>query len=150
MASPWQSKLGAFDVALRPQTRMRWPSAVLHPEDRIELEPGAGDLLILGHAPSRHFSGREPIHQSLMIELARPLAESTAGALALDRVAYRAGAERLAYQTTSAAGTVILLEARADGYELSVELMLLAPELGLELGGAGSRQLSGVIFVPRG
>lgn len=147
MASAWQSKLGAFDVELRPHTHMRWPSAVLHPEDRIDLEAGAGDLLILGHAPSRHFSGREPIHQSLMIELARPLAVSTAGALALARVAYRAGAERLAYQTTSVAGSVILLESRADGYELSIELMLVAPEL--ELASAGSRQLSGVVFVPR-
>ncbi|HRC54752.1 MAG: hypothetical protein IPI49_05535 [Myxococcales bacterium] len=147
MANAWRDKLGAFEVELRPATKMRWPRPALRPDDRIDFEAGEGDLLLCSHAPSRHFSGREPIHQSLMMELASPLSQSAAGTLALGRVVVRAGAERLAYQTTSVAGTVILLESRPDSYELDIDLLLVAPELDLGLAGAG--KLSGVIRVPR-
>ncbi len=147
MAEPWQYKLGAFEAELRVGTCLRWPAETLAPRDVVELVRGDGDVLLLSHSPSRHFGGREPVHQSLMLELPRPLARAAVGAQALGRVVYRAGAERLLYQTTSIAGTVILLEAGPDSYELSLDLTLVAPEL--DATGGSSRQLSGVVRVAR-
>ena len=149
-----RAKLSAFEVKLRPGTRMRWPGNALGPEDGVELEPGDGDLLMLRHAPSRRFLGREPVHESLMIELRQPLAEAPPGPLRLGRVVYRAGTERLAYQATRAEGTLSLVATDAPGaaapgrFELDVMLALVSPELDTD--GAGSHRLAGKIVVERG
>jgi hypothetical protein len=148
MANIERAKLSAFEAKLRPGTRMRWPGGnALGPTDAVELEPGDGDLLLLRHAPSRRFLGREPVHESLMIELRHPLAEAQPGPLRLGRVVYRAGTERLAYQATRAVGTLTLVAATPKRFELDAILTLVSPELDVD--GAGSHQLTGKITVER-
>ena len=143
-----RAKLGAFEVKLRPGTRMRWPGNALGPADGIELEPGDGDLLMLRHAPSRRFLGREPVHESLMIELRQPLAEARPGPLRLGRVVYRAGTERLAYQATRAEGTLSLVAAEPGRFELDALLLLVSPELDTD--GVGPHRLAGRIVALQG
>ncbi|MEZ4362415.1 MAG: hypothetical protein R3B48_19655 [Kofleriaceae bacterium] len=145
-------QLGAFDAKLRRRTALRWPEGALGPEVRVELVEGASDLLLLDHTPSRRFSGREPVHQSLMIELSAPLEEAlAAGAppagrpLTWRRLVYRAGTERVTYQATAAMGSIVLLEMRGDAVALQLELRLVAE---LDVEGVGSRQLDGVVLVP--
>jgi hypothetical protein len=148
MAEPERAKLGAFEASLRRATRMRWPaSGVLGPDDRIEVDPGIGDLLELRHAPSRRFLGREPVHESLLIELIHPLADTEPRTLPLGRVAYRAGTERLAYQATRALGTLTLVEVTPERFVIDAALTLIDPELDLEH--VGSHQLAGVIAIAR-
>jgi hypothetical protein len=126
---------------------MRWPaSGVLGPDDRIELDPGIGDLLELRHAPSRRFLGREPVHESLLIELAQPLVDGQPYVLRFGRVAYRAGSERLAYQATRATGTLTLVQATAERYIIDAALTLVAD---LDVEGIGTRQLAGEIVIER-
>ncbi len=148
MAKIERAKLSAFEAKLRPRTRMKWPGNALGPEDGVELEPGDGDVLMLRHAPSRRFLGKEPVHESLMIELRQPLADAPPGPLRLGRVVYRAGTERLAYQATHAEGTLALVETAAKRFELDAMLTLVSPELDVD--GAGSHALAGRIVVGRG
>lgn len=148
MAEPERARLGAFDASVRRGTRMRWPdSGVLGPDDRIEFDPGAGDLLELRHAPSRRFLSREPVHESLLIELVHPLADTQPCTLRLGRVVYRAGTERLAYQATRAVGTLTLVEASPERFVIDAALTLINPELDLER--VGPHQLAGVIVLAR-
>lgn len=147
MAKIERAKLSVFEVKLRPKTRMRWPGNTLGPEDAVELEPGDGDLLMLRHAPSRRFLGREPVHESLMIELRQPLAEAQPGPLRLGRVVYRAGTERLAYQATRAEGTLSLVATGPGRFELDAMLTLVAPELDTDR--AGSHAFAGKLVVER-
>jgi hypothetical protein len=149
MADIERAKLNAFEAKLRPRTGMRWPGGnTLAPGDGVELEPGDGDLLLLRHAPSRRFLGREPVHESLMIELRQPLADAQPGPLKMGRVVYRVGTERLAYQATRAVGTLSLVAATPKRFELDVMLTLVSPELDVD--GAGTHQLTGKISVERG
>jgi hypothetical protein len=148
MADTERAKLNAFEAKLRGKTSMCWPGGnTLGPEAAIELEPGEGDLLMLRHAPSRRFLGREPVHESLMIELRQPLAEAPPGPLRLGRVVYRAGTERLAYQATRAVGTLSLVAATPTRFELDAMLTLVSPELDVD--GVGSHQLAGKITLER-
>lgn len=147
MANPELAKLGAFDASVRRGTRMRWPpSGALGPEDRIDFDPGTGDLLELRHAPSRRFLGREPVHESLLIELAQPLVDTSPHALRFVRVAYRAGTERLAYQSTRAAGTLTLVQATPERYIIDAALTLIAD---FDVDGIGVRSLAGEIVIER-
>jgi hypothetical protein len=148
MAEPERAKLGAFDVTVHRGTRIRWPaSGAFGPEDRIEFDPGTGDLLELRHAPSRRFLQREPVHESLLIELLHPLADTQPCTLRLGRIVYRAGTERLAYQATRAVGTLTLVEASPERFVIDAALTLINPEIDLER--AGPHQLAGVIAIPR-
>lgn len=140
-------KLSAFDATLRPRARLGWPPAGLSAGDSIGFIDGPGDVLLLSHAPSRRFSRREPVHQSLILELMYPLAESRPGPLLLGRVVYRAGDERLLYQATTALGSVLLLEVRADDYLLDLELTMTSPELDVQ--GSGARELLGTLLVEK-
>jgi hypothetical protein len=148
MAEPERAKLGAFEANVRRATRMRWPaSGVLGPEDRIEVDPGTGELLELRHAPSRRFLGREPVHESLLIELVHPLADTEPCTLRVGRVVYRAGTERLAYQATRAVGTLTLVEATPERFVIDAALTLIDPELDVER--VGPHQLAGLIVIAR-
>jgi hypothetical protein len=148
MAEPERAKLGAFEASVRRATRMRWPaSGVLGPEDRIEVDPGTGELLELRHAPSRRFLGREPVHESLLIELVHPLADTEPCTLRVGRVVYRAGTERLAYQATRAVGTLTLVEATPERFVIDAALTLIDPELDVER--VGPHQLAGLIVIAR-
>jgi hypothetical protein len=147
VAEPELAKLGAFDASVRRGTRMRWPaSGVLGPEDRIEFDPGIGDLLELRHAPSRRFLGREPVHESLLIELAHALVDAAPHALRMGRVAYRAGTERLAYQATRAMGTLTLVQATPERYVIDAALTLIAD---FDVDRIGTRSLTGEIVIER-
>jgi hypothetical protein len=137
--------LAAFDARLQRHARMRWPGTELAPDDPIEVETGPGDLLLLRHAPSRRFIGGEPTHQSLMIELTQPLTSALPGALALGKIVYRMGTERIMYQSTSAAGTVLLRTSTAAGSEFEITLRFDAPQLDVEA--LGRRQLSGTVWI---
>lgn len=148
MAEPPRAKLTAFDASVRRGVRMRWPAnGVLGPDDRIETAPGVGDLLELRYAPSRRFLGREPVHESLLIELLQPLAETQPCTLRLGHVVYRAGTERLTYQATRAAGTLTLVEASPERFVIDAGLTLINPELDTEH--TGPRQLAGQIVIDR-
>jgi hypothetical protein len=143
-----RAKLGAFSVTLRPASRIHWPAkGPLPHDDRIDLDVGTGDLLILDHTPSRRVLGKEPFHESLTIELLQPLAEAVPGQLRIGRVIYRAGTERLTYQSTSAMGMLALVQILPDRFVLDATLTLVTPELDVER--AGSRHLTGPIVVPR-
>jgi hypothetical protein len=147
VAKPELARLGAFDASVRRGTRMRLPaSGALGPEDRIDFDPGIGDLLELRHAPSRRFLGREPVHESLLIELAQPLVESSPHVLRFVRVAYRAGTERLAYQSTRATGTLTLVQATPERYIIDAALTLVAD---FDVDGIGVRSLAGEIVIER-
>lgn len=125
---------------------MRWPaSGVLGPDDRIEVDPGIGDLLELRHAPSRRFLGREPIHEVLLIELVHRLAETQPCMLRLGRVVYRAGAERLVYQATRAVGPLTLVEATPERFVIDAALTLMSPEIDLDH--RGPHRLAGQIVI---
>jgi hypothetical protein len=140
--------LTAFDASVRRGARLRLPAdRPLGTAERIEVDPGIGDLLELRHAPSRRFLGREPVHESLMIELARPLAGAALGTLALGRVAYRAGSERLTYQATRAVGTLTLVEVSPARFTIDAALTLIDPELDVDR--VGSRALVGSIVIAR-
>lgn len=147
MASAERAKLAAFEATLRPGTRMRWPADALGPGDAVGFEPGAGDLLLLSHAPSRRFLGKEPVHESLMIELRTPLADASPGPLRFGRIVYRAGTERLAYQATRAMGTLELAAATPARFVVAAALTFVAPELDVER--AGGHRLSGSIVIER-
>lgn len=148
MAEPERAKLGAFDVSVRRGTRMRWPTVdVLGPDDRIDVDPGVGDLLELRYAPSRRFLGREPVHENLLIELLHPLADPQPRTLRFGRVVYRAGTERLVYQATRAVGTLTLVEATPKRVVIDAALTLIAPEIDVDH--AGPHQLSGQIVIAR-
>jgi hypothetical protein len=148
MAEPERAKLGAFEANVRRATRMRWPaSGVLGPEDRIEVDPGTGELLELRHAPSRRFLGREPVHESLLIELVHPLTDTEPCTLRVGRVVYRAGTERLAYQATRAVGTLTLVEATPERFVIDAALTLIDPELDVER--VGPHPLAGLIVIAR-
>jgi hypothetical protein len=137
--------LSAFHATLRRGARLRWPAAGLAPTDAIDVEPGAGDLLLLSRAPATRFLAREPRHESLLIELRTPLADSAAGALRWGRIVYRAGTERLCYQATRAQGTLTLVDAGIDHYAIDALLSLLTPELDAE--GLGAYHLAGRVTV---
>jgi hypothetical protein len=148
VAEPPRAKLAAFDAALRRGTRMRWPaSGAPGPNDRVETDPGTGDLLDLRHAPSRRFLGKEPVHENLLIELVHPLADTQPAALRLGRVVYRAGNDRLLYQATRAVGSLTLVEATAERFVIDAALTLINPEIDLEH--AGTHQLVGQIVIAR-
>jgi hypothetical protein len=148
VAEPERAKLTAFDAGVRRGLRMRWPaSGVLGPEDQIGTDPAIGDLLELRYAPSRRFLGREPVHESLMIELVHPLPDTQPCTLRLGRVVYRAGTERLTYQATRAVGTLILVEVSPDRYVIDAALTLISPEVDTEH--TGARQLAGQIVIER-
>jgi hypothetical protein len=148
VAEPDRAKLGAFDASVRRGARIRWPaSGALGPDDRIEFDPGIGDVLELRHAPSRRFLRREPVHESLLIELAHPLADTQPGTLRLGRITYRAGTDRLAYQATRSVGTLTLVEASPERFVIDAALTLINPELDTEH--VGPHQLAGVIIIAR-
>lgn len=148
MAEPERAKLGAFDVTLHRSARMRWPAGdVLGPDDRIDVDPGIGDLLELRYAPSRRFLGREPVHENLLIELLHPLADTQPRTLRFGRVVYRAGTERLLYQATRAVGTLTLVEATPERFVIDAALTLINPEIDVEH--AGPHQLAGPIVIAR-
>ena len=148
MAEPGRAKLAAFDASLRRGTRMRWPaSGVLGADDRIETDPGTGDLLELRHAPSRRFLGREPIHETLSIEIVQPLADTQPCTLRLGRVVYRSGNDRLLYQATRSVGTLTLVEATPERFVIDAGLTLINPEIDLEH--VGPHQLAGQIVIAR-
>jgi hypothetical protein len=149
-----RAKLGAFEASLRRGARMRWPaSGVLGLDDRIEFDPGTGDLLELRHAPSRRFLRREPVHEILLIELAHALADikpgkpGAPGTLRLGRVVYRAGTDRLAYQSTRSVGTLTLAEASPERFVIDAALTLINPEIDSDH--IGAHQLAGVIVLER-
>ncbi len=142
-----RSALNGFEVRLRPATGLRWPAGQrLGPGEAIEFAPSDTDLLLLGHAASRSPDG-EPVHQSLMIELGRVLADCRPGPVPLRRLVYRASGERLTYQATRAKGTLVLVTANADRYVLTATLSLVAPDLDVER--VGARLLAGTIHVSR-
>jgi hypothetical protein len=148
MAEPERAKLGAFDINLRRATRMRWPaSGTLGPEDRIDFDPGTGDLLELRHAPSRRFLRREPVHENLFIELTHPLADTQPCTLRLGRILYRAGTDRLTYQATRSVGTLTLIEATPQRFVIDTALTLINPEIDVEH--LGPHQLAGILTIPR-
>lgn len=148
MAEPGRAKLGAFDASLRRGTRVRWPaSGELGADDRIELAPGAGDLIELRHAPSRRFLGREPVHESLLLELIHPIPDTAPSTLRIGGVVYRAGTERLAYQATRAVGTLTLVEATPERYVIDAALTLIDPELDVDR--VGPHRLAGQIVIAR-
>jgi hypothetical protein len=140
--------LAVFDVELRPSTQMRWPAQGSYgAEDRVEFEPGAGDLLALRHAPSRRFLRREPVHENLMIELVAPLATSALATLRTGRVLYRAGSDRITYQSSRAVATLVLVTATSERWVIDASISLIAPEIDSEE--RGVHQLSGQIVVAR-
>lgn len=147
MADIQRAKPSAFEATLQSATRMTWPGSTLAPTDDVGFEPGSGDLLLLSYAPSRRFLGREPVHESLMLEIRESLAASSPGPLHLGRAVYRAGTERLAYQATRVMGTLSLVEATPKRYTLELTLSFVAPELDLD--GAGGHNLSGQVTVAR-
>jgi hypothetical protein len=124
---------------------MRWPASGRYGTERVEFEPGPGDLLELRYAPSRRFLGREPVHENLLIELSHPLPEAAPVTLATARVLYRAGSDRITYQTSTAVGTLTLVEATPARYVLNAALSLLTPEIDFEH--RGQHQLAGQIVV---
>ena len=143
-----QVSLSSFDARLRPGTALRWPLGQrLGPDEAIELVPAATDLLILGYTAARKLDTREPVHESLMIELSRALADSRPGPLPLGRVVFRIGTERLTYQATRVTGTIGLVASGPDRFVLSAILNLHTPELDLD--GIGPRTLSGTVRLPR-
>jgi hypothetical protein len=147
MAKPELAKLGAFETSVRRATRVRWPaSGGLGAEDRIDFEPGPGDLLELRHAPSRRFLGREPTHESLLIELAQPLPDAGPSVLRFTRVVYRAGTDRLAYQATRAMGTLTLIQVTPERHIIDASLTLVAE---LDVEGIGTRSLAGEVVIER-
>lgn len=148
MAEALRADLAVFDVELRPSTQMRWPAqGDPGAEDRVEFEPGGGDLLALRHAPSRRFLRREPVHENLMIELAEPLAHAALATLRTGRVLYRAGSDRIVYQASRAAVTLVLVTATPARYVIDASVSLIAPEIDSEH--RGVHQLSGQIIVAR-
>lgn len=148
MAEPARAKLAAFDVTLRRATRIRWPErGVYGPEDRVAFDPGITDLIDLRYAPSRRSLGREPVHENLLIELAQPLSGSVPSLLRIHRVLYRAGTDRLTYQSTQVVGTLTLVEATPDHYLIDAGLSLINPEIDLEH--RGTYPLAGRVAVPR-
>lgn len=148
MAEAQRAKLSAFETSIRFGTVMKWPKQELSGDDSIGFEPGPADLLILSHAPSRRFLGRDPVHESLMIEIRPPLGDAPQpGPLRFGRVVYRAGAERLAYQATRAMGTLALAEAAPKKLVIELNLTLMAPEVDWDK--VGAHHLAGPITVVR-
>ena len=140
--------LGGFDARLRLQTGLRWPVGErLGPGEAIELTRAPLDLLVLAHqAPVRGPRG-ELEHETLMIELARPLAECKPGLVPVRRLVYRRGSERLTYQATRVVGSIALVAVTPEDFVLAATLSLVAPDLDLD--GLGPRLLAGTIRVPR-
>jgi hypothetical protein len=137
--------LDAFEARLRPATGMRWPlGSRLGPSEAIELGPADTDLLILHRNPPPK-AMRGAVHESLMIELGRPLVECEPGALPIRRAVYRSGAERITYQSTRVRGGLSLIASSGDRYVLSATFTFLAPELDLDR--VGPRQLAGTIHL---
>lgn len=147
MADQPRAKLPAFEVSVRRNARIKWAAGgTLGPDDRIDVGPGMGDILELRHAPSRRFLGREPVHESLLIELVQPLATAPLGVLKLGRIVYRAGTDRLAYQATQAVATLSLVESTPDRRVIDAAITLINPDLDTER--AGSHALAGLVIVP--
>jgi hypothetical protein len=145
MADVGPSSLTAFEATLRCRTAMRWQGEQLDPEATVELVPAATDLLVLSHRPSSRFLRSQPVHATLMLELATSLDEAVPGPLPFARAMFRAGTDRLAYQCTHVLGSLTLVETSGGHVVLEGSLSLVDPELDVE--GAGGRLLTGTMHV---
>ncbi|HVV86324.1 MAG TPA: hypothetical protein VHE35_24880 [Kofleriaceae bacterium] len=140
--------LSGFDARLRASTGLRWPLGQrLGAGEAIELTAADTDLLTLARHPAQRSLRGELIHETLMIELGRALADCRPGLVPIRRLVYRCGTERLTYQATRAVGTLALVAVSPERHVLAAALNLIAPDLDLD--GIGPRLLAGTILLPR-
>ena len=122
--SEFPTSIRSFDGKVLPGQQIAWPRQPEPGEKPLRFEPGNTTLVYLRHAPRRLFRRTDPIHESLVIEMDRPLTEIQLGqAIPVSRLVYQAGTEILMYRSVQASGSVKLVRPAV----LDVELTFTSP-----------------------